>query len=71
MRGETHRPSPAASAAYRFAGLTTLTRCFPRVGLKCLGLPVTSASAPPATPTGYAKIDVGGTTYVVPYYAAA
>ncbi len=29
------------------------------------------ASALPATPTGYAKIDVGGTTYVVPYYAAA
>ena len=29
-----------------------------------------AASALPANPTGYAKIDVGGTTYVVPYYAA-
>ena len=30
-----------------------------------------AASALPANPTGYAKIDVGGTTYVTPYYAAA
>lgn len=26
------------------------------------------ASAPPATPSGYIKIDVGGTPFVVPYY---
>ncbi len=30
-----------------------------------------AASALPANPTGYVKIDVGGTTYVTPYYAAA
>jgi hypothetical protein len=28
------------------------------------------ASALPATPTGYLKIDIGGTEYKVPYYAA-
>lgn len=27
------------------------------------------ASAPPATPTGYLLIDIGGTTFKVPYYA--
>lgn len=27
------------------------------------------AAALPATPTGYAKVDVNGTTYVMPYYA--
>jgi len=30
-----------------------------------------SASALPATPTGYANIQINGTEYVVPYYAAA
>ena len=29
-----------------------------------------AASALPANPTGYLKIDIGGTTYKVPYYAA-
>ena len=30
-----------------------------------------AASALPANPTGYVKVDVGGSTYVIPYYAAA
>jgi hypothetical protein len=29
-----------------------------------------AASALPANPTGYLKIDIGGTEYKVPYYAA-
>jgi len=30
-----------------------------------------AASAPPANPTGYVKIKVGGTVYVIPYYNAS
>lgn len=30
-----------------------------------------SASALPTNPTGYLKIKIGATTYVVPYYASA
>lgn len=53
-------PSPIVIGDVRYAGPTQTT-----VGA------AGGASALPATPTGYVKITIGTTVYVVPFYAVS